>query len=163
MFPRELLNGLWHATSRQRLENIINCGAISPEPDISDNERWSTSRGPEYYPYVRYLGGVSLFDFYNFDPIKYKTDYPVSNWSEFVPYCSRYEETVWIKINREDLSQNFINGDELLQKWKNENSLVRKLMPIIECAHLGELEVSKFDQVYLYEKENGLFIELPIL
>lgn len=83
---RELLGGLWHTTHPDRFEMILRSAAILPEPDIPDNERWSTFEGPKFYPYVRTIGGVSLFDFDGFEPENYGRKYPMSSWSYFVPY-----------------------------------------------------------------------------
>jgi hypothetical protein len=54
-----VINGVWHTTSTTRFQGILASGAILPEPPIKDKDRWSTSRGKDYYPYVRTLGGVS--------------------------------------------------------------------------------------------------------
>lgn len=88
MFPEELLNGLWHTTSRYRLEKILECGYISSLPDIPDSERWGTAMGAEYYPFTRHIGGISLFDFENFESEKYSEQYPASSWTSFVPHSS---------------------------------------------------------------------------
>jgi hypothetical protein len=72
---KELHGGLWHTTIPERYENILSSGFILPEPpNMPDNERWSTSQGKEFYPYVRQLGGVSLFDFDDFDPEAYSKE-----------------------------------------------------------------------------------------
>jgi len=39
----------------------MQSGALLPDPDIPDCERWGG------YSYVRSIGGVSLFDFGRFD------------------------------------------------------------------------------------------------
>ena len=65
---QELYGGLWHTTHPDRFEKILARGAILPEPNIPDCERWCTGGGSEHYPYARSLGGVSLFDFDLFDP-----------------------------------------------------------------------------------------------
>lgn len=82
----ELLGGLWHTTSRMRFQSILRCGAILPEPDIQEKDRWGTSQGPGYDPYVRTLNGESLFDFNDFDAEAYSRTYPMSGWEQFVPY-----------------------------------------------------------------------------
>jgi hypothetical protein len=46
---RELLGGLWHTTHPDRFEMILRSVAILPEPDIPDNERWSTFEGPKFW------------------------------------------------------------------------------------------------------------------
>jgi hypothetical protein len=64
---QKLKGGVWHTTNMNRFQGILRSSAILPEPEIPDRERWSTSRGSELYPYVRTLGGVSLFDFRKFN------------------------------------------------------------------------------------------------
>ena len=59
----ELVGGVWHTTSQDRFLRILECGAILPEPDISERERWGTAAGSEGHSYTRSIGGVSLFDF----------------------------------------------------------------------------------------------------
>jgi hypothetical protein len=65
---KELAGGLWHTTHPDRFTKILESGGISPEPDIPENERWGTRDGRESYSYVRFIGGVSLFDLHEFEP-----------------------------------------------------------------------------------------------
>src|SRR5438128_1622189 len=94
---QELLGGLWHATHPDRFAQILTSGALLPEPEIPDSERWGTLQGPTFYPYVRTLGGVSLFDFGGFDPDIYREKYPMSSWFNFVPYRREWGCSVWIE------------------------------------------------------------------
>ena len=66
---------LWHMTHPERFLGIMQSGAIVPEPDIDNKVRWKASCGEEFYPYVRFIGGVSLFDFHQFDPESYADDF----------------------------------------------------------------------------------------
>src|SRR5215470_9580940 len=84
-FPSELREGLWHTTTPDRYGGMLRTGSILPNPDMPEAERWKTAAGPHYYPYVRTLGGVSLFDFRGFDSDVYSHNYPLSTWREFVP------------------------------------------------------------------------------
>jgi len=79
-FPNLLRGRLWHTTSFDRYQKIVESGFILPSPPVPDDERWGTIQGPDYYPYVRLLGGVSLFDFNGFDPDSYGEKYPLSTW-----------------------------------------------------------------------------------
>ena len=72
----ELCGGLWHITHPDRFKSILNSNAILPEPDIPEGARYCTGLGKDHYPYVRTLGGVSLFDFNRFDPDAYTEEYP---------------------------------------------------------------------------------------
>jgi hypothetical protein len=148
-FPTELLGKLWHTTSVERYRQIVNDGSISPNPPIEDSERWKTNRGPDYYPYVRTLGGVSLFDFNNFNEDQYSEEYPLSNWTFFVPYTKRWKASVWIEINRKMILGNFISGQELLLRWKQEEAYKHTFMPIIEAAHIGLLPITAFGKILI--------------
>jgi hypothetical protein len=142
-----VLNGVWHTTNSVRFRGILVAGAILPEPPIPDTERWSTSQGPRYYPYVRTLGGVSLFDFREFDPTEYSERYPLSTWKAFVPYCSTWKEAVWIELDIEALGQDFVSGTQLLERW-NSIQVGNRIMPLIEAAHIGAVPLSAFKSVF---------------
>jgi hypothetical protein len=150
MFPELLKNGIWHTTSVERFNAILKEGAILPEPPIPDSERWSTGQGPEWYPFVRKIGGVSVFDFTAFDEVTYENEYPLSNWSEFVPCREKWGSAAWIELKRESLGASFIDGRSLLVRWKKEGR-GRRLMPLIEGAHIGPVPSSSFGQVFIYE------------
>ena len=151
--------GIWHTTSRDRFQSIIASGAILPEPPIDDRERWSTSQGPRSYPYVRRLGGVSLFDFSAFNPETYSERLPGSSWQEFVPCCSKWKEAVWIEIDAVVLGDGFISGRALLDRWRAESC--NQIMPEIEAAHIGPIPVNAFRSAFAVH-ENRAELE-PIL
>ena len=133
-----LHGGLWHTTHPERFEGIVRSGAIRPEPDIPGDERWAAAAaGKEYYPYVRTIGGVSLFDFDQFDPDKYEEDCPASIWVEFVPYRSAWKCAAWIEIDRNKIARDFISGVDLWSRWKADNARHHMIMPFIEAAHLN--------------------------
>jgi hypothetical protein len=146
---KELEGRLWHTTHPERFQRILECGAIFPEPDIPDRERWSTRIGPSGYPYVRTLGGVSLFDFRQFDLEQYSNEYPVSSWEEFVPYRRSWGCAVWIEIDRAKISTQFKSGAELLIMQNEEKKHRNKIMPYIEAAHLGPIPVSAFIRAFV--------------
>lgn len=139
-FILEQLQGrLWHTTHPDRFQSILKCGAIIPEPNISENERWKTSGGSDYYPYVRTIDGVSLFDFDNFDPCSYSEKYPLSSWHEFVPYRQEWGCAVWIELDREQVADNLISASDLVARWKSEKAYRHTIMPYIEAAYIGKL------------------------
>lgn len=147
-----LYGGLWHTTHPERFKHIIVSSAILPEPDIPDSERWKTERGKEYYPYVRSLGGVSLFDFDYFEPDSYLEEYPLCSWREFVPFRKCWDVAVWIEIDRECVSSNLISASDLLEQWKSNKAYKHTIMPRIEAAHLGPLPQTAFERVFLVRK-----------
>lgn len=154
---RELYGGLWHTTHPDRFANILADGAISPEPNIPDVDRWKTSGGPELYPFVRTLGGVSLFDFGRFDIEEYTRAYPLSSWHAFVPFLESWGRSVWIEIDRGQVESRFISGPDLVAKWDLEKAWRHSIMPRIEAAHLGPLPRAAFKRAFLVCGEDNLF------
>jgi hypothetical protein len=144
---QRLQGAVWHTTNSERFQGILHSGAILPEPPIPDRDRWSTAMGSKWYPYTRTLGGVSLFDFREFDPDQYSKDYPLSTWAEFVPYRSTWKEAVWIEIDAEKLGKAFVSGNDLLARWKTVE-VGNRIMPRIEAAHLGPLPCVAFKNVF---------------
>jgi hypothetical protein len=150
----ELIGHLWHTTKLGRYQKILTDGAILPEPNLPDSERWKTSRGKDYYPYVRILGGVSLFDFYQFEPDTYSEKNPMCSWNEFVPWRESWGSSVWIEIDRHQaLPPAFIPGPDLVAKWKGENAYGHTIMPHIEAAYLGPVPITMFKRAFLASPE----------
>ena len=143
-FPDVFRGHLWHTTHPDRFQKILEAGAILPNPPIPDDDRWKTSRGPHYYPYVRTLGGVSLFDFEDFDPVRYSTGYPMSSWRAFVPYSRQWGISVWIEIDRQLIADKFVTGKQLVERWNREKAHAHTIMPEIEAAYFGPVRLSAF-------------------
>jgi len=149
----ETLRGsVWHTTNSERYKGILSARAILPEPPIPDRDRWGTGVGTIGCPYVRSIGGVSLFDFRDFDSEVYSEKYPISSWREFVPYRSAWGEAIWIEIDATQLIPGFISGREILDRWKAEQATSR-FMPLIEAAHIGALPIKAFRRVLHVSKE----------
>ena len=153
MFPKLLLGKLWHSTSPIRYQMIKDAGWIFPNPPIPEKERWGVSRGPDFYPYVRSIGGVSLFDFEGIDPDNYGEEYPSSSWYEFVPYRRTWGLAIWLEINRDLIFEAFIDGQTLLNKWKHEKAYKHNIMPIIEAAHIGPIPLEAINSAYKFGKD----------
>jgi len=151
----ELCGRLWHTTHPDRFKNILIIGAILPEPDIPDRDRWKTSRGKDFYPFVRTLRGVSLFDFDHFDPESYAEKNPMSSWHNFVPYRKDWGLSVWIEIDRELVAPKFISGTDLVARWKSAGAYRHTIMPYIEAAYLGPLPKTAFKRAFLVCKEDN--------
>ena len=156
-FPPELCGHLWHTTHPDRYRNILAAGYILPNPPIPDKDRWKTDCGPSHYPYVRTIGGVSLFDFEDFEPESYSTDFPMSTWNKFVPYVRHWGVSVWIEMDREALSTNFLSGAEVLKRWKQEHAYGHTIMPKIEAACVGPIPTSSFRRVLIRGIEHPTF------
>ena len=162
VFPEELQDGLWHTTSLSRYEGIKAVGSILPNPDIPDTQRWGTNLGPEYYPYARFLGGVSLFDFRGFDPDAYSERCPMSSWWEFVPYLRSWGSAIWIEIDRTKICDHYIDGVQLLARWHRENAERHKLMPFIEAVHIGPIPLQAVSRVLRVGEDDPRFVEVSI-
>jgi hypothetical protein len=136
-------DGLWHTTLPNRFDNILQDGAILPEPTLPENERWGTKEGPDGHPYVRSLGGVSLFDFHGFDEDEYYEMHPQNSLAYFIPCIEKYGAATWIEIDRISIDASFISGADLLCRWKEENS-TRRIMAQVEAAYIGPLSKKNF-------------------
>jgi len=147
-----LRGGVWHTTNSNRYKAILSTGAILPEPPIPDCNRWGNGLGTIGCPYVRSIGGVSLFDFRDFDPDEYSNEYPISSWREFVPFRSEWGEAIWIEVDVSEVRTRFISGREILDRWKMEQA-TNRFMPLIEAAHIGALPVKAFRQVLYVSRE----------
>jgi hypothetical protein len=153
---QRLHGGLWHTTHPDRFAAILATGAILPEPGVPDSERWCTGGGKEHYPYVRTLGGVSLFDFTQFEPESYQERCPSSCWAYFVPCHLAWERAVWIEIKRGQVAPpQFIPGLELLSKWKADRAYGHNIMPEIEAAYVGSIPRAAFKQAFLVRKDDS--------
>lgn len=113
-----LKGGLWHTTSTDRFKLIQRDGAIRVNPPVQDSQRHKTANGPENYPFVRSLGGVSLFGFSEFEQVEYQARYPVSNWHAFVPVWQAWSSAIWIEIDRDITGSAIIEPQALLDNWK---------------------------------------------
>lgn len=161
-FLTMLGEGLWHTTSLERYSNILKTKAVLPEPGIPDSARWKTAAGPKHYPYVRSLGGVSLFEFRGFEPESYRAAYPMSTWEEFVPYRSSWGAAIWLKIDRDAASMSLIDPKALVERWNRENAHGHTLMPMIEAAHVGPIPVERICRVMRVDGLKKIIEELPI-
>jgi hypothetical protein len=151
-FPPELLDGVWHSTSSDRYSGILEKRMILPEPDIPDSERWGSKKAL----FVRSIGGVSLFDFREFDVNKYSDVYGPT-WYTFVP--GRWESTIWLEMDISKISRNFLCPNAVLDKWENFNKK-GQIMHLIEAAHIGEIPMSMVKRVLKYCSHSDEFIEV---
>jgi hypothetical protein len=159
---RRIRGRLWHTTHPDRFKNILQTEAILPEPNLPDTDRWKTAQGPEFYPYVRTLGGVSLFDFAKFHAGRYSKKCSNSSWWEFVPYQSHWGASVWIEIDRELTAPKFISGTDLLARWNTEKKWQHSIMPYIEAAHVGPLPRAAFRGAFLVTDRDTTIRKLAI-
>lgn len=143
-----LHGGLWHTTHPKRFLSIIASGGLRVEPGLPNSERWKAQR-PEHYPFVRVLGGISLFDFAGFDPGRYSQTYHCSSWDTFVPHLKKWGVAVWIEIDRAAVADQLISTDELVERWDQTGQRGHTIMPRIEAAHIGDLPMSTFATAFV--------------
>lgn len=160
MFPEILRGSLWHTTSAERLDSILKNCFILPNPQIPDSERWNTGCGSNFYPYVRSIGGVSIFDFTEFDEFTYSEQYPMSSWRNFVPCFHKWDTAIWIELNLEVIKKDFIDGSTLLKLWKQQEAYRNNIMPKIEAAHVGPIPVNAFRRIFKYSIKTKEFAQL---
>lgn len=149
IFEARLNGGLWHTTRPDLFATIMSSGGLTAEPRIPDGERWKTSLGPDFYPFVRKIGGVSLFDFREFDRDAYERSYPLSDLRTFVPHVARWGGAVWIEIDSDMIADRFVSGGELVRLWKIGGHHSHTIMPRIEAAAIGEVPVAAFSSAFL--------------
>jgi hypothetical protein len=142
----QLHGGLWHTTRPDRVPSIVSCGSIMVEPHIDEKERWGSRDRP---PFVRKIGGISLFDFDDFDPENYAVSHPLSSWQYFVPHRDDWGGAVWLNIDRAAVSNSFISPDEIVGRWDVTGNRGHNVMPRIEAAHLGNLPISAIRSAFL--------------
>ena len=159
---KELVGGLWHTTHPDRFTKILESGGISPEPDIPEKDRWGTRDGKEGYSYVRFIGGVSLFDLHEFEPESYTEQFPSSSWSYFIPCHLMWDSAVWIEIDRNRVASQIISPTELKNRWESEKAFRHRRMPGIEAAYIGVLPRTAFKRAFMVRKKNTHIYSLEI-
>lgn len=140
--------GIWHTTTHERFRNIIRAGLVLVEPDLPDSERWNTANGPPGFPFVRHIGGISLFDFRDFDPAAYSETYPVSCWSEFVPFRSAVGHAVWMDFSNVISDEKFVDKSNLIRMWNDDRGYRHNILPNLEAAYLGDLDLNKCNNIF---------------
>lgn len=156
--PNQLKNGVWHTTSVERYKSILKTGFILPEPDIPEEGRWGGGLDENKHPFVRSIGGVSLFDFRNLNQKNNENKCLSTGWHSFVPVQRAWKQAIWININELVLGEEYYCPDALLHKSRVEGN-IRKFIVGVEAAHIGELPVSKFKKVLIYTKSRNSFEE----
>lgn len=157
-FPEILNNKLWHTTSLERYESIIETGSILRHPPLDDSERHTSIDDPKYNPIVRQLEGISLFNFINFDPILYEKKFPCSTWYSFVPCYHQWKICVWIEINRKAVTEHLILADQL-KEIAYRDKIHGNRMPEIEVACLIDIRVEWFLNVLIYDESLDEFVK----
>ncbi|MBI5678952.1 MAG: hypothetical protein HZC52_10810 [Planctomycetes bacterium] len=56
----------------------------------------------------------------------------------------------------------YIDGEELIAKWKRENAHRHTIMPIIEAAHIGPISLQSVCRVLQIGADNPKFVEVSM-
>ncbi|ELA9814221.1 TPA: hypothetical protein ACGSUT_004207 [Vibrio parahaemolyticus] len=142
--PTELKGKVWHSTSIENAMSIVRQGFIFAEPDIDQTKCWG-GKSERVHPFVRSIGGISLFDF----------RLPNSHVSEilysFIPCKSGCAQTVWFEIDVSRLSDSFLSADETRMRWR-ESGMSRQYMPKLESTSLCPIPTSYINSIYISRK-----------
>lgn len=146
---RELWGGVWHTTRPDRFLSIIDDGGVLPDPPNSDHNG----------TFAQSLGGVSLFDFRRFDPIKYEVTHPAASWRNFTPYQHQWAGAVWLEVDHKRVGKALIPAEELIEKWHKAEKKPN-ILPRLEAAHIGNLTLSNILRViFIRARDEGKFHE----
>jgi len=132
----DLQGGVWHTTRPDRFLSILDAGAVLTDPPNADHSG----------TFAQSLGGISLFDFRNFDPVKYEVTNSISSWKSFVPYQYKSAGAVWLEVDLERIGEALISAEELIEKW-HEAKAKPNILPRLEAAHIGDLPLSNIRRV----------------
>lgn len=137
-----LAGSLWHTTSVARFGSILATGFIMVEPGLPEKERYGGD------PFVRSLGGVSLFDFpAGFDFEKYNAEIPTNSLGEFVPFKRSWGHSVWLRLDTDALALGIRSGKAIRALWKDLGS-VKRFIAEVEGAHLGDIPIGEIADAY---------------
>lgn len=169
-----LKGGLWHVTRAERYSKIISSGGIDPNPEgVPDTERWQTQNGQRGFPFVRYVGGVSLFDFINWDIDKCAGSCVrglyCCGWEYFIPVLQwngrRLDSSVWIEINYDAVKHNLKLNEELESSQRAEQKRsgdIHTLLPCVEAAHIGRIPCSAMVRAFTVVRDYKNIQPLPL-
>ncbi len=148
--------GLWHTTHPERFRAILVSGAILPEPPIPEKERWYSGEGVERGPFVRKIGGISLFDFRDWSSwADFKSLYPSCSLEYFVPVHRAWGKAVWIEIDRAAIAAALISPARVLE-MRGEEHRRNMLMPGVEAAHIGPIPRHSFRRAFHVDRDEGM-------
>jgi hypothetical protein len=155
--PEEFVGtGIWHVTSKSCFKSMLADGEIKAEPRIPDDKRYNTDKGTKYYPFVRSIGGISLFDFCT-EEFKF---HHYINAVNFSPKSCNEElsDIVWIEMDRDAIKDRIITNNELMKQRIKE--CFHQIIPIYEIAVIETISTSAF--IRTIEKKNNKYIEKMI-
>jgi leucyl-tRNA synthetase len=146
--PTELKSKVWHSTSIENATSIVRQGFILAEPDIDQAKFWG-GKSERVYPFVRSIGGISLFDF------RLPSSHVSKILYNFIPCKSGCTQTVWFGIDVSRLGDLFLSADETRIRWM-ESGMNRQYMPKLESTSLCPIPISCINSIYISRK-NGVF------
>ena len=162
-------------TRAERYAKIISSGGIDPNPEgVPDVERWSAQRGERGFSFVRYIGGVSLFDFINWNIDEcangcVRPDQLTCGWADFIPVLkwngNSLDSSVWIEINYDAVKHNLRLNKELVcleRAAREQSGDSRTLLPCVEAAHIGRISCSALVRAFAVGRADKKTHPLPL-
>ncbi len=146
--PKQLKGKVWHSTSILNAKEIVAHGEILANPDIEAERRWGGTCESKY-PFVRTLGGISLFDFRL--PKAHSNDLLV----RWVPCHVNLTATVWFEIDTSKLQGFFLSAEETRIRWQ-EAGMDRQFMPHLEASCLCSIGVQDIKSTYIAYRNGKL-------
>ncbi|PKG86490.1 hypothetical protein CXF85_01950 [Colwellia sp. 75C3] len=149
--PHKLKGKVWHSTSFDNAVKIIKSGSILSNPNISTEDKWGGNSETDY-PFVKSIGGISLFDF----------RLPESHSSEllyrWVPCQVKFSKTVWFEIDTSKLHSCFLSAEDTLVKWEKAG-MTRNYMPYLEASCISPIDTQYIKSILIGDQNGGLVSE----
>lgn len=139
-FPNLLRKSIWHTTHPDRFEKTLRTGEILANLDIPDAECWTTSRGPDYYSYVRHIGGVNRF-----------------NFCGFVPIYRGWPNSIWLEIDTREVNGEYVEAKKLWERQDTEGAHRHTLVPRIEAAVIGSIPLGVIEAAHVIREGSEAF------
>ena len=67
-----------------------------------------------------------------------------------------------MEIDRTKLGDAYIDGEELLARWKREKAQQHTMMPLVEAAHIGPIPMQAVSQVFRIGADDPTFVTISM-
>ena len=124
---------LWHATSSQGLEGILNDGEVRITGD-----RYTGSLS-------RHLRCVSLFDF---GPTAVKFENQFEHMCGWLGHQQKSRIAIWLEVDRDAASDNILDAGTMHKIWKEQK---KQLIPGFEAGHKGSIPLCRLKGALLID------------
>lgn len=154
---KALNGGVWHVTTPDRFQGILQESAILANPNLPDDMRWSTASFPSM---ARRLGAISVFDLRAFNYRSHYKKHGGTGWTSFMPTPRDCSKAVWIQIDIAKVGSDFISAREMVEK--SRAGVDGNFIAFMEGAIQNKVETSAFSRVLEYCNSRKSFIEIDL-